>query len=67
MHEFKITIKLENKDFCNGCPLLDWRADSEATVYNCGGYYTLSQRETDHTKPHNIIRPAICKESEEKC
>jgi len=39
MHEFNITIKLENKDYCNGCPCLRGSKDFDSGVY-CGRYRT---------------------------
>jgi len=35
MHKFKIEIKLENKDYCNGCPCLKHSADFDSWVM-CG-------------------------------
>jgi len=64
MHEFNITIKLENKDYCNGCLFLDvvpdWcsRFKSEVKIEK-------QDKPFLQWKGHQArIRPEICKQNE---
>jgi len=60
MHEFKLTIKLDNKDYCNGCPLMDYFTNC------CKHFHTRMGFDNDTTLDNHAgrIRLDICKESE---
>lgn len=58
MHEFKITIKLNDKDYCHGCPLLK-------TGGYCMLYAESMQHFTDYeTQLTGYYRPDTCKEND---
>jgi len=59
MHEFKLTIKLDNKDYCNGCkahiPEWEW----------CMFLGLKIEKRNNIHDETEFVRPDICKESEE--
>jgi len=58
MHEFKLTIKLDNKDYCDGCPCLD----TENNL--CQNYRVDTFLDCACDALGLFTRPDICKESE---
>ena len=62
MHKFKIEIQLENKDYCNGCPLLMeigiMPEEADCLIYNGVTHEPIS------VYPYKYIRPEICKQNE---
>jgi len=60
MHKFKIEIKLENGDYCNGCSCLDGENDY---CNNFGINVSMIYKKENFGKHP---RPEICKENEIK-
>ena len=65
MHKFKLTIKLDNKDYCNVCPCLKM---IYAPIAKGHCVYHKADIKDEFTKDghHPFYRPDICKESEVK-
>ena len=65
MHEFNITIKLENKDYCSGCPCLrqyDVTNHSETiTLTDCNLFGVNQDKQNG-----NLIRLPYCKQNDDK-
>lgn len=60
-HEFNLKIKLEDKNFCNGCPCLD------ITYYACKAFkqnVAIGNERLTARDGYDVIRPELCKENE---
>lgn len=66
MHEFKITIKLADRDYCNGCACLDYEFRNFVRSYNykCKLQHPLTSLLL--SEPQDVIRPDICKANDKE-
>ena len=62
MHEFKLTIKLDNKDYCDGCPLK--QPYDMDTGFMCRAYSKNLRFRTNDDIEYKVHRLQACKESE---
>ena len=58
MHKFKIEIDIEDKNYCNGCPVLQGKWCMFHMVY----LHLKNVRTSDVSDYDGLIRPTICKE-----